>query len=115
MRIAALALVVVATLAGSTVARAQIQRQSIALPYCRGRPQVRPRLIVFTCADANFAASKLSWTGWGQPFAAAVGVAAMNDCRPDCAYGTFRQYRIAVIATGRQTCPNGQRAYRKIT
>lgn len=117
MRIAAFALVLVAALgaSGAAEAPAQIQRRSVALPDCRGRPQLRPRVIVFTCADANFAATKLTWTGWGQTFAAAVGVAAMNDCRPDCADGTLRHYRVAAIATGRQTCPNGQRAYRKVT
>jgi hypothetical protein len=86
-----------------------------ALPDCLGNPTSRPHSIVFACADANFGARHLRWTGWGERFAAAVGVAYANDCDPTCVEGTFHRYRAIVAASGTQECAGGVSAYEKVT
>ena len=87
----------------------------IALPNCQGKPQVKPSSFLFACADGNFSAQKLSWSGWGNATTTAVGVAQSNDCTPNCAAGHMLSYRIRVIVSGRQTCPGGQAAYAEVT
>ncbi len=87
---------------------------AMSLPDCLGKPQTKPSQVTFACADGNFYAEKLQWTGWGEPFAAAVGTAELNDCTPYCAAGKFHKYRLIVIASGRQQCPGGRQAYAKV-
>jgi hypothetical protein len=87
----------------------------MALPNCLGKPEVRPTMVTFACADGNFSAEKLHWTSWGGPSAVANGVAQSNDCTPNCAAGKFHSYRIRVIISGRQACPGGRPAYSSVT
>ena len=86
-----------------------------ALPDCAGKLQVKPKEVVFTCADAGFSAGKLTWIGWGGKTAAAVGTASVNDCTPTCVAGHFHTYRIVLLATGSQRCPGGRSAYTTVT
>jgi hypothetical protein len=86
-----------------------------ALPDCLGKPRVRPAEVVLACADANFGVRKLRWTGWGQPFAAATGVAYANDCKPNCAAGHMHQYQAVLVASGSQRCPGDVTAYSRVT
>ncbi|MEO6990072.1 MAG: hypothetical protein ABI346_02115 [Candidatus Baltobacteraceae bacterium] len=88
---------------------------AMMLPDCAGKPAARPSEIIFACADANFGVRKLSWTGWGEPFAAATGQAYLNDCMPNCAAGHMHTYPMIVVAKGSQKCPNGERAYETVT
>ena len=89
--------------------------QSMSLPNCAGTPQVTPASVTLTCADAGISASRLQWTGWGQTFAAAQGTMSINDCKPYCAAGHFHSYRVILIASGKQRCPNGSPAYKTVT
>jgi len=97
---------------GASPASAQ---STIALPDCVGKPQVRPSEVIFACGDANFLARHLQWTGWGEGFAAATGVAEVNDCTPSCVAGHFHSYRVVIIANGHQSCPGGAPAYTTVT
>jgi hypothetical protein len=103
--------VLVAALLSGGMPRPAAAAPGMSLPDCVGKPQVRPSQVVFACGDGNFYARKLQWTGWGEPFAAAVGAAEVNDCTPYCAAGKFHSYRVMLVATGRQTCPDGRLAY----
>jgi len=106
-------------LAGALVLAAAVngspRKLELALPNCLGKPVVRPKKVVFACADGGFLASGLAWTGWGERFAAADGAAFLNDCKPSCVRGTFHRYRVVLLASGLQRCPGGQPAYRKVT
>ena len=88
--------------------------KSMQLPDCAGRLGERPTSVILTCADAGVTATKLTWTGWGSPFSAGVGVASVNDCDPSCAEGHFHDFKIVLIAEGRQSC-SGSEAYAKVT
>jgi hypothetical protein len=109
---AALAFALLTMSVGAPVAAAS---DAMALADCAGRPVVKPRVVVLTCADAGVSAGQLSWTGWGSTFAAGVGIASVNDCSPDCADGHFHKYRIVLIANGRERCSSGQMAYARVT
>lgn len=97
----------------SSVAAGTTQK-TMELPDCAGRLLERPTNVILTCADAGVTATKLAWTGWGSAFAAAVGVASVNDCDPSCAEGHFHDFKIVLIAEGRQSC-SGSEAYSKVT
>jgi hypothetical protein len=86
-----------------------------SLPDCAGKPTVKPAAVVLACADANFGVRRLRWTGWGESFAAATGVAYANDCKPYCAAGHMHDYQAVLVASGRQTCPGGKPSYRRVT
>jgi hypothetical protein len=87
----------------------------IALPDCLGRPIVEPGDVILSCADGGFSIQKIQWTGWGESFAAGMGTGSLNDCTPNCGEGHFHNYPMLLVVTGRQTCPNGQSAYAKVT
>lgn len=111
-----LALTAVGVVSPAALASANPSAATVAvLADCAGKPAVRPSEIVFACADANFGVRKLTWTGWGAPFAAAVGTAYLNDCTPNCAAGHMHSYPMVVIAKGAQRCPDGRRAYETVT
>jgi hypothetical protein len=93
---------------------AALSGQPQALPDCLGKPHVRPAEVVLACADANFGVRKLRWTGWGESFAAATGVAYANDCTPNCAAGHMHTYQAVIVASGTQRCPGGVTAYSRI-
>ncbi len=101
--------------AGAAAARAAQAAHPTALPDCLGVPKARPAAVVFACGDGNFGARRLRWTGWGEAFAAATGVAWANDCTPNCAAGRFHTYQAVVVAAGSQRCSSGIIAYRRIT
>ena len=88
---------------------------AMSLPDCLGKPQVRPSQVIFACGDGGFSARNLQWTGWGENFAAAIGIGEVNDCTPNCAAGKFHSFRIVLIASGHQACPEGRPAYRTVT
>jgi hypothetical protein len=87
----------------------------IALPDCLGRPIVQPSDIVLSCADGGFEIQNIRWTGWGESFAAGIGTGRVNDCTPNCANGQFHNYPMLLAVTGKQRCPDGGRAYAKVT
>ena len=107
-------LVTIALVAAAAAVPAAAAARPRALPDCLGKPRVRPATVVFACADANFGIRKLHWIGWGEPVAAATGVAYANDCTPSCAAGHFHTYRAVIVASGAQRC-GSVTAYRKVT
>jgi len=89
--------------------------QTVSLPNCQGKPEVKPTDVVFACADAGFSATKLHWSSWGSASATATGLASVNDCSPNCVSGHWHTYPIILKASGKQICPSGERAYVRVT
>lgn len=84
------------------------------LPNCLGVPVRQPKEIIFACGDGGIRASDIRWRGWGGYYAYGSGRMVINDCDPNCASGHYRPYEASFIAFGKQTCPNGEIAYRGI-
>lgn len=85
---------------------------------CPGQaPQARPKDFILTCADANSALERLSWTSWTPKLASASGSLVLNDCKPDCASGHFHAYPALVVLWGSKAVKNhrGERAYTMMT
>jgi hypothetical protein len=72
---------------------AATRRRETSVPNCH-HLQVRPRSIVFACADGGFYVRRLTWSSWDRDRAVGRGVFHQNSCRPSCAEGTFH------VATG---------------
>jgi hypothetical protein len=68
--------------------------------------KVRPASIVYTGDDTGVIAgahvrgrdSAIQWTSWTYGAARGNGYDQLNDCRPDCAGGTFHGYPVKIVA-----------------
>lgn len=63
---------------------------------CFSRANVRPQDFILACGDGNSRLASLHWTHWGTRSATAVGLNAVNDCKPYCAAGRFHVYKVTV-------------------
>lgn len=72
-------------------------------PDCR-HLQVRPSQILFACADGGFYVDQLIWDSWHLGRARGHGVFHQNDCRPDCAHGTFHERSGRLVLHKRTWC-----------
>lgn len=99
---------------GSAAAATPASAPPSAVPDCLGKPVVRPSEVVLACADAGIGVRSIRWLGWGQPTAAGVGTAFVNDCTPDCAAGHFQSYEAVLLLGGSQRCA-GLTTYRTAT
>lgn len=80
--------------------------------HCEG-PQEEPSEIKLGCGKLPL--TDLHWSRWGSAAAIASGVAHVNDCRPDCARGTFREFPVTVALTRISTCKaTGERRYQNL-
>lgn len=66
------------------------------LVNCLWERDVRPADFILACGDGNSRLLDLHWSHWGAYSATAVGLNAVNDCKPYCAAGTFHEYRVTV-------------------
>jgi len=89
---------VAATAASASLARVPV------FGGCTSKVRLRPRAILFACADGNFFATGLRWTRWDGREATAVGVGRQNDCTPNCAAGHFHSYSLAVRLSAPLVC-----------
>ena len=71
--------------------------------------EVRPRWIVFACADGGFLVRRLEWRSWHPFRAAASGVFHQNDCDPSCAGGEYHIVTGVLRLRGRTWCPGIER------
>jgi hypothetical protein len=87
-----------------------------AFSGCASTGQViRPRTIVFACADHNFYVDRLHWLSWTARSASGIGVGHQNDCTPYCAAGHFHAYPNVSIRLRRpETCTRGRRLFTRI-
>jgi hypothetical protein len=96
-----------AAIATPKVAQSQLtQRQAVAkklTPLVRDCPSnkatIKPHGLLLACADGNEYLARLNWKVWASTKATAAGTLHLNDCKPDCASGTFRAYKASVVLT----------------
>jgi hypothetical protein len=75
---------------------------------------VRPRSVVFACADGGFFVRGLEWREWHRRAAFAHGVFHQNDCDPNCAGGSFSVATGTLRLTHRRWCANwGRYVFRR--
>ncbi|MER7834819.1 hypothetical protein ABTY98_02635 [Streptomyces sp. NPDC096040] len=70
--------------------------QHPVLVDCLWHQRFRPTDFILACGDGNSVLTGMHWTQWNDSTAVAQGVNAVNDCKPYCAAGTFREYKVTV-------------------
>lgn len=73
----------------------------IALPElidCQGNEAaVRPASIALACGDGGILAD-IGWTTWTTENATGTGAVKINQCKPDCAKGSYRSIEASFMA-----------------
>ncbi|MBZ9640743.1 hypothetical protein [Streptomyces sp. PSKA30] len=94
---AAMGTAAAAPAAAPSTAQSVAQRSaSPVLVDCFWKSQVRPADFILACGDGNSRLTALRWSHWHAGSAVAVGLNAVNDCRPYCAAGRFHSYPVVV-------------------
>jgi hypothetical protein len=57
----------------------------------------KPKSVIVTCADANFAIKKITYSSYGTKKARGTGTASINTCEPNCAAGTFQSFPVRFV------------------
>lgn len=94
---------VAAALAITGAALAATPPPNVVISNC-GKFVEHPKSLVVTCADANYRLASLKWGSWGGKGSSGTGIAKVNDCKPNCAAGHFKSYRVAVAADRAVKC-----------
>lgn len=92
---------------------AQPVRIYVASKDCTGH-SYRPSSIMIACATGQFYVTGLRYSSYGGPTAVATGTLHLDDCKPDCARGTFRSYP-GTIRLARVTACRGLLYYNQIS
>jgi hypothetical protein len=82
------------------------------LPPLCGEGSYRPSRSVLACGDGRRQLVGLRWRGWDGDVARARGSIWVNGCRPTCALGIFRRYRVRVTASRIRRCDRDGQRYR---
>jgi hypothetical protein len=111
MALALLVLPVLVTACGHG-GRAAVVPAPVTMALCGGGPQVRPSVVEIVCETDDITAGHLTWSGWGNPVATAVGTAVVDTCAyEDCHTGSFASVPIVVVASKVAGCA---RAYGRL-
>ena len=81
---------------------------------CEHRARIRPKSIVVACADANFYVGNIRWSQWRTTRAVGVGTAHVNDCKPNCAAGSFHTFRVTLRLSHVVGCVPGRREFARV-
>ncbi|MFH8731293.1 hypothetical protein [Streptomyces sp. NPDC017964] len=103
--------------ASAAAPKPQQKHADTVLVDCTWKPQVRPTDFMLACGDGNSLLTSLKWSHWGPSTAVATGTSLVNDCKPYCAAGKFRSYRVTVRLDRPQSWTKHQdrRHYSRIT
>lgn len=83
--------------------RAAPQREYVVCTqaFCTGPGQMKVRPTVITASgDGSLYVTAITWRGWGTGDAAGTGTAHADNCKPNCAQGTFREDPATITLTG---------------
>ena len=57
---------------------------------------VRPGLLFIGCGTSADNIDQIVWRTWTATDASGIGVHNIDNCKPDCAFGTYSSYPVAV-------------------
>src|SRR5690349_11530673 len=110
--LAVVGIAAMATMAFSVAADAG--KRTLLIANCN-KPKFEPANLIFTCGDASFSASAVTWNSWGHQTALGSGTGQLNDCNPDCASGKVKTGPLSISASKPQTCKSGRKVYSKLS
>jgi hypothetical protein len=70
-----------------------------SLVGCEGQAPKHEPSSVYLSGDGSLYAVHMTWTGWGTATATGHGTAEANDCKPNCAEGTFSAHPVTITLT----------------
>jgi hypothetical protein len=94
---------VAAALLAAGVAGAFKGRVFVASNNCNGHA-FRPSRIDIACGTGGFYVNQLHYSAYGAATASATGRLWINQCRPNCALGTFKSYAERITLTHVSRC-----------
>jgi hypothetical protein len=90
-------------LSSHTARKAAPQREYVActeaLCTVPGQMKARP-MVVIASGDGSLFVTAITWRGWGTGNATGTGTAHADNCKPNCAQGTFHRYPATITLTG---------------
>ena len=90
-------------------------KQTLVIANC-AKAKFKPANVIFTCGDASFGATGITWTAWTKNSASGSGTGSLNDCNPSCAQGKPKTAPITVQASKPVTCKkSGRRIFTRLS
>jgi hypothetical protein len=87
----------------------------VRLAECGDTPLYKPKRVIIACGDGAFRVVKLSWSKWTRKTAVGHGIGKVNTCRPSCAEGKFKSYKVKLTAGKPKACPANGRQFTRTT
>jgi hypothetical protein len=89
---------------------------SVAVYDCQNQRQVRPSTFDLFC-DGSGTFTRLRWSTWNASMAAATGVLYLDNCKPNCARGTWTHLTVDLIFWRTKPVKGhpGERGYTQMT
>jgi len=113
-RAAVIVAVVVAVTSAMPTGNAGPRGRTFVTNDCR-RAEIRPRQVMFACADGGFYMTQGEWTSWHRFRAVGSALFHLNDCTPSCAGGTFHTREGTIVLHRRERCPDVRRHHHVFT
>ena len=84
------------TLGYCCIVKVPTVKPTVSVAFCSDRkPAIRPTSIWISC-DSTGELQHMSWTTWGMGYAVGQGTEFVNNCKPNCAEGTFYPFSVTV-------------------
>jgi hypothetical protein len=112
MRIALVVPMLAASLAAGALPAAAATH-TLVISSCT-KATYKPRSYVIACADAGQSIEHATYRDWTRTVAHGAGTWVVNICKPDCAAGHDRHYRIT-FTLSRPVTDAGRRVFSRIT
>ncbi|HET7015849.1 MAG TPA: hypothetical protein VFI65_18150 [Streptosporangiaceae bacterium] len=77
---------------------------------CQGELKSQPEMILLS-GDGSLFVNDLAWTGWGSEGATGHGTLKIDNCKPNCAQGSFKDYEATIVVDNLTPYGNGKQAY----
>lgn len=77
---------------------------------CQGELKSQPETILLS-GDGSVFVNDLAWTGWGSEGATGHGTLKIDNCKPNCAQGSFKDYEATIVVDNLTPYDSGKQAY----
>jgi hypothetical protein len=77
---------------------------------CQGELKSQPETILLS-GDGSLFVNDLAWTGWGSEGATGHGTLKIDNCKPNCAQGGFKDYEATIVVDNLTPYDSGKQAY----
>jgi hypothetical protein len=77
---------------------------------CQGELKSQPQTILLS-GDGSLFVNDLAWTGWGSEGATGHGTLKIDNCKPNCAQGGFKNFEATIVVDNLTPYNGGKQAY----